>query len=57
MWGSMFSHSTESRLGRARVPKRFRAHVALVVGDPIPPELATAEYLEQKVRELRGDWA
>jgi 1-acyl-sn-glycerol-3-phosphate acyltransferase len=57
MWGSMFSHSTESRLGRARVPKRFRAHIALVVGDPIPPELATAEYLEQKVRELRGDWA
>ncbi len=57
MWGSMFSHSAESRLGRARVPKRFRAHIALVVGDPIPAELATAEYLEQKVRELRGDWA
>ena len=57
MWGSMFSHSAESRLGRARVPKRFRARIALVVGDPVPPGLATAEYLERRVRELRGDWA
>ena len=57
MWGSMFSHSSESRLGRARIPKRFRARIALVVGDPVPPEQATAEYLEQRVRELRGDWA
>ena len=56
MWGSMFSRK-ESRLGRMRLPRRFRSHIALVIGDPVPPELATAEYLEARVRELRGDWA
>jgi 1-acyl-sn-glycerol-3-phosphate acyltransferase len=52
MWGSLFS-----RKDRLRLPRKFRSRIALVIGDPIPPELATAEYLEQKVRELRGDWA
>ena len=56
MWGSLFSHS-DGGIGRARLPKRFRARVALAIGEPVPPELATAEYLEAKVRELRGDWA
>lgn len=56
MWGSMFSRH-DSTLGRLRIPRRFRSRIALVIGDPIPPELATAAYLEQRVRELRGDWA
>jgi hypothetical protein len=29
----------------------------MVVGDPVPPEQASAAVLEAKVRELRGDWA
>jgi 1-acyl-sn-glycerol-3-phosphate acyltransferase len=52
MWGSLFS-----RKDRLRLPRRFRAHLALVIGDPIPAHEVTAELLEQKVRELRGDWA
>jgi 1-acyl-sn-glycerol-3-phosphate acyltransferase len=52
MWGSLFS-----RKDRLRIPRRFRSRIALVIGDPIPPDQATAELLEARVRELRGDWA
>lgn len=52
LWGSLFS-----RKHRTLIPRRFRARIALVIGEAIPPEQATAEYLEQRVRELRGDWA
>jgi 1-acyl-sn-glycerol-3-phosphate acyltransferase len=52
MWGSLFS-----RRDRLRLPRRFWSRVGLVVGDPIAPEQASAEYLEQRVKELRGDWA
>jgi 1-acyl-sn-glycerol-3-phosphate acyltransferase len=52
MWGSLFS-----RKDRLRLPRRFRSHIALVIGDPIPPDQVTAELLEQRVRALRGDWA
>jgi len=54
LWGSVFSRR-DSMLGRARLPRRFRAHIGLVVGDPIPPEQASAAVAEAKVRELRGD--
>jgi len=56
MWGSMFSHA-DSTLGRMRLPRMFRSRVALVIGDPIPPEQASADVLEAKVRAMRGDWA
>ena len=52
LWGSLFS-----RRDRLRLPRRFWSRIGLVVGDPIPPEQASAEYLEQRVKELRGDWA
>jgi len=52
LWGSLFS-----RKHRFPIPRRFRARIALVIGEPIPPERATARYLEERVRELRGDWA
>ena len=52
MWGSLFS-----RKDRLRLPRRFRSRIALVVGDPIPAHEVTAELLERRVRELRGDWA
>jgi len=54
LWGSVFSRR-DSMLGRARLPRRFRAHIGLVAGDPIPPEQASAAVAEAKVRELRGD--
>ena len=56
MWGSLWS-KRDSRLGRMRVPHRFRAHVEVVAGAPIDGREATAELLEARVRGLRGDAA
>ncbi|MFT3763236.1 MAG: MFS transporter [Pseudoxanthomonas sp.] len=53
MWASMWSRR-DSRLGRMRVPRRFRAHVDVVAGKPVDGATATAESLETMVRELRG---
>jgi 1-acyl-sn-glycerol-3-phosphate acyltransferase len=54
LWRSMFS-KRDSRLGRLRLPRHFRAHIELLAGPPIPGAEATAELLEAKVRALRGD--
>ena len=54
MWSSMWSHR-DSRMRRMRLPRRFRAHVEVVVGDPIDGRTATAALLEDKVRALRGN--
>ena len=56
MWRSMWSHN-DTRMGRMRLPRRFRAHVEVVAGAPVDGREATAELLEAKVRELRGDAA
>ena len=53
MWASMFSRR-DSRLGRLRVPRRFRARVELEAAPAIPGEQATAAQLEAIVRRLRG---
>lgn len=54
MWSSMWSRR-DSRLGRMRVPRRFRAHVEVVAAPPADGTTATAESLEAIVRRLRGD--
>ncbi len=56
MWSSMWSRR-DSRLGRMRVPRRFRAHVEVMAAEPVAGETATAASLETRVRELRGDSA
>lgn len=56
MWGSLFSRR-DSRLRRARLPRRFWSKIGLRIADPMPPETATAALLEQQVKALRGDWA
>jgi 1-acyl-sn-glycerol-3-phosphate acyltransferase len=56
MWASMWSRR-DSRLGRMRVPRRFRAHVEVVAAPPVPGTDATAARLEAQVRALRGDAA
>jgi 1-acyl-sn-glycerol-3-phosphate acyltransferase len=56
LWGSVFSRR-DSWLGRSRLPRRFRSHIAVVVGAPVPAAEACVETLEQRVRELRGTWA
>ena len=61
MWGSMWSRRTNAKQGgaldRMRVPRRLRAHVDVVAGEPVDGATATAQSLEAKVRELRGDAA
>lgn len=54
MWASMWSRR-DTRLGRMRVPRRFRAHVEVAAAPPLPGPTATAELLEQQVRQLRGE--
>lgn len=56
LWGSIFSRKAKAA-GRMRLPRRFWSKIDLVAAEPIPAELATAEVLEAKVRELRGDAA
>jgi 1-acyl-sn-glycerol-3-phosphate acyltransferase len=56
MWDSMWSRR-DSRLHRMRLPRRFRAHIEIVVDAPIPAEQASAAALEAKVRALRGERA
>ncbi len=56
MWSSMWSRR-DSRLGRMRVPRRFRAQIDVVAGAPLDPAQARAAVLEQQVRGLRGDHA
>jgi 1-acyl-sn-glycerol-3-phosphate acyltransferase len=56
LWGSMWSKQ-DSRLRRARLPRRFRAEIGLVAEAPVAPEQVTAERLELQVRRLRGDAA
>jgi len=40
-----------------RLPRRFRAHIEVAIGPPVPPEQATAAELEARVRALRGTLA
>jgi hypothetical protein len=54
LWGSVFSRK-DSLLRRARLPRRFRAHIGLVGGPAVPAGAANAAVMEAKVRELRGD--
>jgi 1-acyl-sn-glycerol-3-phosphate acyltransferase len=56
MWSSMWSRR-DSRAGRMRLPRRFRAAVELVAAPPLAPQQATAMALEEQVRALRGDAA
>jgi 1-acyl-sn-glycerol-3-phosphate acyltransferase len=61
MWASMWSRrgdaAASARLGRMRLPRRFRAAVAVVAGAPVDGHAATADALEARVRALRGDRA
>ncbi len=55
LWGSFFS-----RKGGAAMTRPFRrgilSRLELVVGEPVPPERATPEGLQQMVTALRGEW-
>ena len=61
MWHSMWSRRGASAqaglLERMRVPRRLRARIEVVAGAALDGRTATAEGLEARVRELRGDAA
>jgi len=61
MWGSMWSRRASAKEGdlldRMRVPRRLRAHVDVVADAPVDGATATAEALEARVRQLRGEAA
>ena len=56
LWGSVWSRR-DTMLRRARLPRRFRARVEVVVGEPVAPAEARPGALEARVRELRGEMA
>jgi len=56
LWESMWS-KRDSRLRRARLPRRLRAQIGLQVGEPLAGDGLTAAALQQRVAELRGDQA
>lgn len=56
LWRSMWS-KRNSRFGRARLPRRFRARIELIAEPPLSPEGLTAGALELRIRELRGVYA
>jgi 1-acyl-sn-glycerol-3-phosphate acyltransferase len=56
MWTSMWS-KRDGRLAGMRVPRRFRAHIEVMAGEPVPGREASAAGLEARVRALRGDAA
>jgi 1-acyl-sn-glycerol-3-phosphate acyltransferase len=56
LWSSMWSRR-DSRLGRMRVPRRFRAHIVVMADAPVVDPGVSAAQLEAKVRALRGSEA
>ena len=57
LWGSFFSRYGGEAFSlpiHARVRRGLRSRLEFVVGEPVPPAMATPELLMQRVRELRG---
>ncbi|GHE22404.1 hypothetical protein GCM10017767_29250 [Halomonas urumqiensis] len=53
LWGSWTSHADGPAMSRP--PRRFRARVALVFGEPIAPHEACRQRLEAQVRLLKAE--
>jgi 1-acyl-sn-glycerol-3-phosphate acyltransferase len=53
LWGSVFSREG----GRAffKLPRGFRSHIELIAGEAVDPATVSAEALQMRVAELRGD--
>ncbi len=56
MWSSMWS-KRDSRLHRARLPRRLRARIEVLAAPPLAANAATATRLQEEVQRLRGDAA
>jgi len=55
LWGSMFSRDASNVFERS-FSRGLRSHLALAVGQPVPPQEVTPEGLYEQVLALRGDW-
>jgi 1-acyl-sn-glycerol-3-phosphate acyltransferase len=55
LWGSMFSRASSNVFERS-FSRGLRSHLALAVGQPVPPQEVTPEGLYEQVLALRGDW-
>ena len=55
LWGSWFTRD-KSNLFERRIARGMRSQLALAVGQPVAPEVATPAYLQQQVMALRGEW-
>ncbi|SMC23668.1 hypothetical protein SAMN02745857_01659 [Andreprevotia lacus DSM 23236] len=54
LWGSFFSRKDGAAM--MKMPRGIWSKIGLRVGQPVPAAEASKDALEQKVRELRGDW-
>lgn len=54
MWGSYFSRQKGSAC--KGLPSRVWSKIEIEVGEPVQPEFATTETMQQRVAQLRGDW-
>jgi hypothetical protein len=54
LWQSMWSRR-DGKMGRSRLPRRFRARIQIVIGAPMAGAGLTAAELEAAVKSLRGD--
>ena len=55
LWGSMLTRGSGNPFHRSFKRGLF-SKLELAVGEPIPAQQATPEYLQQRVSELRGEW-
>ena len=55
LWGSVFTRDKDDLFGRV-LTRGPRSRLALAVGAAVPPAQATPEFLEERVRDLRGEW-
>ncbi len=53
LWGSFFSRHDGPAM--VKLPRRFRSHIELVVGEPVSPDAANAVNLQAHVLKMRGD--
>jgi len=52
LWGSWFSRKNGEAL--KGIPRKFMSQIELVVGDLIPPEEVSSQYLQKQVYALHG---
>jgi 1-acyl-sn-glycerol-3-phosphate acyltransferase len=55
LWGSLLTRDKANLFERS-LARGWRSRLALAVGQPVAPQQATPEYLQQQVLALRGDW-